>query len=127
MNARRRRFGALSLGDSAAVSRSYGGAEIAAWRQLAWSDIDDPSLVPEPLIAGLFSYLLGERLPGHGTNYLKQTLEFAAHPRVDEMLTARVTVTRLRPEKALVNLQTVCSGEGGRPICRGEALVLFRH
>lgn len=33
-------------------------------------------VVPEPLIAGLFSTLLGVRLPGPGTNYLKQELGF---------------------------------------------------
>jgi acyl-CoA thioesterase FadM len=75
----------------------------------------------------LFSYLLGEELPGHGTNYLKQTMQFEDQARIDELLTARVIVNRLRPEKALVNLETICTGEGGRLICRGEALVLFQH
>ena len=119
------RFAALTLGASASVTRVYSAAEVESWRGLANAP-EGGSELPEPLIAALFSQLLGERLPGHGTNYLKQHMEFEAPARVSEPLTARVTISRLRPEKALVNLETVCTGEGGRTICRGQALVLFQ-
>jgi hypothetical protein len=32
-------------------------------------------------------------------------------------------VVRLRPEKQLVNLSTVCTGSAGQVVCQGEALV----
>lgn len=119
------RFDALSTGDSASVSRRFDRRALEDWCRLA--DIGgDGAAVPEPLIAGLFSYLLGEQLPGHGTNYLKQHMRFHGPARVDEPLTATVTVTRLRRDKALVNLDTRCTGEGGRLICDGDALVLFQ-
>lgn len=126
MNRATPRFQCLSVGDSAVLERRFSAADVRIWMELA----DGPApgyAIPEPLIAGLFSCLLGEQLPGHGTNYLKQHLQVHAAARVDEPLTARVTVTRLRPEKALVNLSTECRGEGDRLICSGEALVLFRH
>jgi len=85
-----------------------------------------PASVPEPLIAALYSYLLGEQLPGHGTNYLKQSLHFHALAAVDEPLSASVRITRLRADKALVNLDTHCHGADGRVVCSGQALVLFR-
>jgi len=118
-------FQALRLGDTAQVARSFRMAEVQAWADLA-QQAAAPARVPEPLIAALFSYLLGEKTPGHGTNYLKQTLAFHAVARVNEPLTARVTITRLRPDKALVNLATECTGEHGRLLCTGEALVLFQ-
>lgn len=119
------RFDALSTGDSASVNRRFDRQALDDWCRLV--DIEgDWSAVPEPLIAGLFSYLLGEQLPGHGTNYLKQHMRFCAPARVDEPLTATVTVTRLRRDKALVNLDTRCTGDGGRLICDGDALVLFQ-
>ncbi len=82
--------------------------------------------MPEPLISALFSYLLGVRLPGRGTNYLKQEMTFLAEARWGASLTASVEVTRLRPEKDLVDLATLCVQADGTVICRGRALVLFK-
>ncbi len=57
------------------MERRFSADDIGEWCRIA--DIDEhPEHVPEPLIAGLFSYLLGEELPGHGTNYLKQHMRF---------------------------------------------------
>lgn len=81
-------------------------------------------LVPGGLLGGMVSFLLGTRLPGQGTNYLKQRLEFLGPVFADEELIASVEVTRLRPEKQLVNLVTRCYGPTGALVCRGEALVL---
>lgn len=116
----------LRLGDRASLERRYTQADIASWAALA----DYPGLpatLPEPLIPALFSCLLGEELPGHGTNYLKQSLQFLAPAQADELLTASVEISRLRADKALVNLRTRCTGAEGRLICHGEALVLFRQ
>lgn len=120
------RFQRLALGDTASLRRTFQAADLVAWAELAHAPVPLDS-VPEPLLAGLFSCLLGEHLPGHGTNYLKQHLELRNPAQVSESLTARVTVTRLRPEKSLVNLDTICLGADGRLVCSGEALVLFRH
>jgi acyl dehydratase len=43
---------------------------------------------------------------------------------VDQELTASVEIIRLRPEKQLVNLRTVCTNPDGEIVCSGEALVL---
>ena len=71
----------------------------------------------------MFSYLLGVELPGQGTNYLKQESEFFEAAGVDDELRARVEITRLRPEKHLVDLSTTCVTDDGRRICEGRALV----
>lgn len=84
-------------------------------------------IVPWPLLAGMFSDLLGTRLPGRGTGWMKQQLRYpsAAHP--GEALTATVTITRLRAAKELVNLATRVCAADGRLVCDGEALVLVRN
>jgi acyl dehydratase len=74
----------------------------------------------------LFSYLLGTRLPGRGTNYLKQRLTFPAPAYPGEEITAAVEVIRLRPEKELVNVRTTCTNRVQETVCEGEALVLAR-
>lgn len=80
--------------------------------------------VPGGLLGGLFSYLLGTELPGRGTNYLKQRLHFAAPAYVDQTLTASVEIIRIRPDKQLVNLSTLCADAANNVVCHGEALVL---
>jgi acyl dehydratase len=87
-------------------------------------------IIPGSLIGGMFSYLLGTRLPGRGTNYLKQQLRFPAFAHPGQELTAAIEIIRIRPEKQLVNLRTICTipvGDGSTQspvVCRGEALVL---
>ncbi len=112
----------FAVGDHAEVTRTYRAAEADRYARLA--GLDTPTRhVPEPLIGGLFSYLLGVKLPGFGTNYLKQEMRFLAEAAYDSPLTARVTITRLRPEKHLVDLETVCQAADGTRICEGRALV----
>ncbi|CTQ44022.1 MULTISPECIES: hypothetical protein [Roseibium] len=113
----------LEVGARAEVKRSYTEDDMRGFAQLAGNGAEVPVSVPGPLIGGLFSYLLGVELPGRGTNYLKQSLEFLAPAPVGETLTASVTITRLRPEKHLVDLETVCEAEDGTRICQGRALV----
>ena len=82
--------------------------------------------VPGALLGGLFSFLLGTRLPGRGTNWLKQRLTFPAPCYAGQEVTARVEIVRLRAEKDLVNLCTTCTVPGGQVVCEGEALVLVK-
>jgi acyl dehydratase len=82
------------------------------------------AMVPSALLGGLFSYLLGTRLPGPGTNYLKQRLVYPAPACVEQELVASVEIVRIRPEKQLVNLRTICTNPSDQVVCHGEALVL---
>jgi len=75
------------------------------------------------LSASLFSALLGERLPGHGTVYLGQTLKFTAPVRMGDEVTATVTVTEIITAKRRVSLECVAT-VGDTVVIRGEALVL---
>lgn len=113
----------LELGQRSDLTRTYTEQDMHDFALLAGDEAAVPRSVPGPLIGGLFSYLLGVKLPGRGTNYLKQSLEFLAEAPVGEALTASVTVTRLRPEKHLVDLETVCETADGTRICQGRALV----
>lgn len=75
------------------------------------------------LSASLFSALLGERLPGHGTIYLGQTLRFRAPVRVGDAVTASVTVTAFDPARRRATL--ACEARvGATVVITGEAEVL---
>jgi len=84
-------------------------------------------IVPGPLLAGMFSDLLGTRLPGRGTGWMKQKLRFSQPAYPDERLTARLEIVRLRADKELVNLRSTIAAADGRAVCDGEALVLVRN
>lgn len=116
----------IRVGDAASVTRRYDGRDLADFAALAGVSADDLSEVPEPLIGALFSYLLGVKVPGPGTNYLKQDIAFAGPVPLGEDLTATVTVTRLRPDKHLCDLSTVLTGADGRRLAEGRALVLVK-
>ncbi|MES0864303.1 phosphate acetyltransferase [Ruegeria sp. SCPT10] len=110
----------LSIGQTAQITRTYTPADLAAFSVLSGAEVTE---VPEPLIAALFSYLLGVELPGSGTNYLKQELSFKAPAPVGQPLTAKVEIIRLRDDKHLVDLWASCTSTGGRVICEGRSLV----
>ncbi|WP_300544976.1 phosphate acetyltransferase [Maricaulis sp.] len=115
----------LSEGQFVEAHRRFSREDVAALQTLSGAP-DSGEAVPEALINGMFSCLLGVDLPGRGTNYLKQETEFLAPAPLGDMLTARVEITRLRPEKHLVDLATTCSAADGRIVARGRALVLAR-
>jgi acyl dehydratase len=124
----------LAVGQKARASRTFTAADVAAYRALSGdadlhfgpADSPEQATVPGPLLSGMFSDLLGTKLPGPGTNWLKQSLHFPGAVTVGEMVTAVVQITRLRPEKALVNLRTTCVTTTGTIVCEGEALVLVK-
>lgn len=126
MTLHERLFDHLCVDQQAAVSRTFTAADVATWRALAHCN-EPLEQVPEPLIAGLFSYLLGVKLPGSGTMYLKQDMTFELPAWIDTPLDATVTIQRLRKDKSLVNLDTQCTDHLGRLICHGQALVMYRR
>ena len=65
----------MKLGDSAEIKRRVNAQDVIDYTALSHHTIADDR-VPEPLIGALFSYLLGVKLPGRGTNYLKQDTRF---------------------------------------------------
>lgn len=111
-----------AVGRSAHLTRAYTADDIATYAALTEHRGGDG--IPEPLIAGLFSTLLGVHLPGPGTNYLKQSVRFVAAAAVGEPLTATVRIARTVPDKRLVYLDTSATGAGGRLLADGRALVL---
>ncbi len=117
----------LQIGDRATLKRIFSLGDLAEYASLAGIEVSgDEHVVPGPLLGGMFSYLLGTQCPGRGTNYLKQHLEFPTLARVGEELMATVEIIRLRPEKELANLRTVCTNSAGQIVCQGEALVLVK-
>ena len=112
----------MKPGDHADVTRTFGVEDLKGYEKLSGHVVQNQN-IPEPLIGALFSYLLGVKLPGVGTMYLKQETHFRHSVLIGEALTARVEITRLRPDKQLADLSTTCQDSAGRIIASGRALV----
>ncbi len=76
------------------------------------------------IAAGLISATLANDLPGPGTVYLGQTLQFKAPVFPGDTITATVEVKSVRPDKPIVVLTTVCTNQDGARVLEGEATVL---
>ena len=112
----------MKVGDSVEVTRAFNMQDLQDYAGLS-DHVAMGNDIPEPLIGALFSYLLGVKLPGLGTHYLKQETRFHYRVKPGEVLTARVEVTRLRPDKQLTDLATRCYLANGRLVADGRALV----
>lgn len=78
------------------------------------------------LTASLISAVLANKLPGEGSVYLGQTLQFVAPVFPGDEITARVTVKEVREDKPIVKLETICVNQRDEVVIRGEATVLKR-
>jgi acyl dehydratase len=127
----------LKVGDTASLAKVIGNREVEQFAELVGDR--NPVHVNEQFAlktrfkgriahgmwgAALISTVLGTHLPGPGTIYLSQTLAFKAPIRFGDTITARVTVTKVREEKAIFTLETVCENQGGERLVEGEAVVL---
>ncbi len=75
------------------------------------------------LTAGFISAVIANQLPGPGTIYIRQELNFLAPVRIGDTITARVEVADILTEKKRVKLKTVCTNQDGKQVLDGEATV----
>lgn len=74
--------------------------------------------------AGLISTCIGTVMPGPGSIYLGQTLEFKLPARFGDILTAVVTVSEKIDAKKLLIIDCVVSNQNGEVVVSGEARVM---
>jgi len=129
-------FDEIAIGDSASLSRTISLQDIALFSVIS-GDINPAHLDPEyaatdmfhhiisqgVLTAGLISAVLGTKLPGPGTIYLAQDLQFRAPVSPGDTVTATVTVTSRDVEKHRLVLDCQCTNQEGRQVIRGAATV----
>lgn len=117
----------LEVGMSASRTKSFTTKDLADYLHLT----HDPNPLftgsapelPHALLAGMDSWVLGVDLPGRGANWLKQRFTYHRVVRVPTEVTTTATITRIRPDKGLINLVTRSVTPEG-VATSGEALVL---
>ncbi|MBC6427494.1 MAG: MaoC family dehydratase [Ekhidna sp.] len=77
------------------------------------------------LSAGFISRVIANKLPGSGTIYLSQSLNFKSPIFVGDELIVHVRVMELRDDKPVATLETICYSNGNIVI-EGEAKVKYQ-
>lgn len=128
----------FSIGQTASLSKEVTDADVRTFAQISLDDnpvhLDDTyaagtvfgrRIAHGMLSAGLISAVIGTRLPGNGSIYLGQTLAFKKPVYLGETVTATVTISAIREEKAILTLDTVCTNAAGEVVLEGVATVKF--
>ena len=130
-----RTFDELQPGDTAELRRLITADDLYVFAvasgntnpmHLQDSDLDGDGTVervaPGMFVASLISAVLGTKLPGPGTLYRRQVLDFHARAHAGEEVVVRAEV--LSKADGVVRLKTEVTHADGRPILTGEAEVL---
>lgn len=75
------------------------------------------------LTGSLISAIIGTILPGEGTIYLNQTMNFRKPVRIGEKIRATVEIVGIREDKNILTLNTYCENERGEMLIEGSAIV----
>jgi acyl dehydratase len=126
----------MKVGDRAELKKAFSAEEVKLFAQLSTDDNPlhlDPEyakttifgqcIVHGALVSSLISGLLGRELPGYGAIYLGQTHSFKKPIYVGEEVTAFVEITKIRQDKPIMTLKTVCLNSKGEVAIEGEAIV----
>lgn len=123
----------LEVGDTASTKRVCTANDLVIFAHASGNlnplhlpddDHDDlPPVAPSMWVGALVSSVLGNILPGPGTLYRSQQLEFLDRVHVGDELTITVTAREKRPDN-LVIFETVITSRGGEPVAQGIAEVL---
>ena len=127
----------LNVGDTAEITRTIVESDIEAFADVTGDrnpvHLDDEfakntrfgrRIAHGMLTASLISSVLANQLPGEGSVYLGQTLQFVMPVFPGDEVTARVTVIEVRENRPIVKLETLCVNQRGETVIRGEATVL---
>lgn len=123
-------------GDTASLSKTISDADIRAFADVTGDHnpihLDEEfakqtrfgrRIAHGMLSASLISAVIANELPGQGSIYLGQTLQFVAPVFPGDTVVARVTVTSIREDKPIIKLETVCTNQRDEVVIKGEATV----
>lgn len=128
-------FEDLRVGQSASIGKTISEADILMFTavsldtnpihldaEAAKQTVFGERIAHGMLSASLISALLGTRLPGAGSIYMRQSLRFVAPVKIGDTVKATVEVVSLNPEKKRATLKTICM-VGDELVIEGEAYV----
>lgn len=80
-------------------------------------------IAPGMLISSFISAVIANKLPGEGSIYLKQDLNFRKPVYINDIITTEVTITDILTEKKIIILRTSCINQNNVIVIEGSASV----
>ena len=77
------------------------------------------------LSGALISAVLGNEFRERKIVYLSQTMTFVAPTFIGDTITVTATVTKIRTERGIVFLETICTNQTGQVTVKGESAVMI--
>ena len=127
----------IQVGDTASMSKCISEEDVRTFADISGDrnpvHLDDEfaattffkkRIAHGALSGALISAVLGMLMPGPGTIYLSQTLNFKAPVYIDEVITAKLEVTAYRADKRITTLKTEVFNHDNKLVLDGEALVI---
>ena len=128
----------MKIEDSASHTKTFSDADVRKFAEISGDKnpihIDDEyaaqtqfkkRLVHGMLTAGLISAVLGTELPGEGSIYLNQSINFRAPVFIGDTITATVTVVKMHERKPIITMETICKNQDDVVVIEGEAVLLM--
>lgn len=121
----------ITIGQSASIKRTISEKDIELFAIVSGDvnpshvDVNDnlEEVVAHRMLNGAYiSTVLGTRLPGPGTSYVSQTLDFAKTVNIGDVITVSVTVKEKKENLGVV-LDCKCVNQHGEIVCSGVAEV----
>ena len=126
----------FKIGDRATLSKAFTEHEVEQFSKLSLDDnpvhldqgyaentVFGQRIVHGMLVSSLFSGLVGGKLPGHGSVYLGQNISFKAPVFINEKVEASVEIVKIREDKPIITLKTLCVKSDGTIAIEGEAVL----
>ena len=128
----------LEIGASASLTKTFTAEDVRAFAEI--SGDKNPVHLDEDyaaqtqfkkriahgmLTAGLISAVLGTQLPGEGSIYLGQTINFRAPVYLGDTITATVTIIKMHARKPIITLETICKNQDDVVVLDGEAVIFM--
>ena len=130
-------FDEIKVGDSAELTRTLKQGDIELFAVMsgdvnpahvdadyAQSDMFHKVIAHGMWGGALISAVLGTELPGPGTIYLDQSLNFRKAVGLGDTVTVRITVTEKSTKHHHVTLQCLCVNQNGETVIEGQARVV---
>lgn len=125
------------IGDSIVWTKMFGYADVEKFAQIS-GDRNPVHLSAEyarntpfgkpivhgMLVASLFSAIIANELPGNGSIYLHQSLDFKSPVFHDQNVLIKVEILSIRKDKPIYELKTICTDTEGKVLIEGKAIVI---
>jgi 3-hydroxybutyryl-CoA dehydratase len=126
----------LEIGMEASIIKAFTEKDVQAFASLstdtnpihldhsyAVNTIFKNQIVHGYLYGSLLSAVIGTKLPGPGSIYIHQEMNFKKPVYFNEEVTAVVKIIRINPEKSLIYLSTNCFKNTDEMVIEGSAII----